>query len=85
MIRRRQLIVGIGSAAAWPMVARAQQPGTHVVEHQRAMAEMAAGRRGFDALVLGEEPIERVVEFLLVDLAERQHGAEPRGRGGGLE
>ena len=49
------------------------------------MAEMAAGQRGFDALLLGEEPIERVVEFLLVDLAERQHGAERRGRGGGVE
>jgi hypothetical protein len=49
------------------------------------MAEMAAGQRGFDALLLGEEPIERVVEFLLVDLAEPQHGAERRGRGGGVE
>jgi hypothetical protein len=35
---------------------------------------MASGQRGFDALLLGEEPIERVVEFLLVDLAERQRG-----------
>jgi hypothetical protein len=33
------------------------------------LAEMASGQRGFDALLLGEEPIERVVEFLLVDLA----------------
>jgi hypothetical protein len=28
------------------------------------MAEMASGQRGFDALLLGEEPIEGVVEFL---------------------
>src|SRR5271154_5242617 len=49
------------------------------------MAEMASGQRGFDTLLLGEEPIERVVEFLLVDLAERQHGAERRGRGGAVE
>src|SRR5450631_1113292 len=49
------------------------------------MAEMASGQRGFDALLLGEEPIERVVKFLLVDLAERQHGAERRGRGGAVE
>ena len=46
---------------------------------------MASGQRGFDALLLGEEPIERVVEFLLVDLAERQHGAERRGRSGAVE
>src|SRR5580698_11036893 len=46
---------------------------------------MTSGQRGFDALLLGEEPIEGVVEFLLVDLAERQHGAERRGRSGAVE
>jgi hypothetical protein len=33
---------------------------------------MTSGQRGFDALLLGEEPIEGVVEFLLVDLAEHE-------------
>jgi hypothetical protein len=32
-MRRREFIAGFGSAAAWPVVARAQQPATPVVAY----------------------------------------------------
>jgi putative ABC transport system substrate-binding protein len=36
MIERREFIAGMGSAAAWTVVARAQQPAVPVIGYLRA-------------------------------------------------
>ena len=53
----------------------------NVVEHQRAVAEMAFGQRGLDGRLAFQQPIERGVEFVLVDLAESERLAEAGGGG----
>ena len=56
-----------------------------VVEHQRAVGEMALGQRGLDGGLALQQPVQRGVEFVLVDLAEAEHFAEARGGGGGRQ
>ena len=74
-------IAALGERAATPFhVARGD-----VVEHERAVAEMAFGQRGLDGRLAFQQPVERGVEFVLVDLAEAEHLAEARGGGGRRE
>ena len=47
MIRRREFIAGLGSTAAWPVVARAQQPALPVVALLRTVS--ADGDEGYVA------------------------------------
>jgi hypothetical protein len=46
-----------------------------VVEHQGAVLEGALGERRFDLGLAFEEPVERGVELVLVDLSQAEHGA----------
>src|SRR5215472_13903725 len=47
-----------------------------VVEHQRAILEMTFGKRGFDLRLPIEQPVQRGIEFVLVNLLETEHYAQ---------
>ena len=50
-----------------------------VVEHQCAVAEMASGQRGLDGRLARQQPVERGVQFVVIDLAETEHFTEAGG------
>ena len=47
-----------------------------VVEHESAILEVTLGERGFDLRLTLEQPIERGIEFVFVDIAKAQQRAE---------
>src|SRR5208282_2508814 len=54
-----------------------------VVEHEGAIREMAPGQCRFDGGLACQQPVERGVEFVVIDLAETKRFAEAGGRRGG--
>ncbi len=74
-------VAPLGERAAAPLhVAR-----RHVVQHQRAVGEMALGQRGLDRGLALQQPVQRGVEFVLIDLTEAEQFAEARCGGGGRQ
>jgi len=61
-----------GEFAAAPL----QIARRHVVEHQRAVAQMLAGKRLLDRALALAEPVDGGVEFVLIDGAETKNAAE---------
>jgi hypothetical protein len=57
----------------------------NVVEHQRAVGQVALGQDGFDGRLSHQQPVKRGVEFVVIDIAETERFAEAGGRGGGRE
>ena len=50
--------------------------GRDVVEHQRAVLQMAPGQRRLDGGLARQQPIERGVELVVVNIAETERFAE---------
>src|SRR3954471_2382026 len=56
-----------------------------VVEHQRAILQMAPGQRGLDGRLARQQPVECGVEFIVIDCAETERFAQAGGRRGRRE
>ena len=68
-------VAALGQRAAAPFhVAR-----RHVVEHERAVGEMALRQSGLDGGLALQQPVQGGVELVLIDLAE----IKPRAKAGG--
>ena len=76
-LQRARLAVAAVAALGERAAAALHVARGHVVEHQRAVREMALGQRRLDGGLALQQPVERGVELVLVDLAE----TEQRRRG----
>src|SRR5215210_7661209 len=56
-----------------------------VVEHQRAVLKVASGQRGLDGGLARQQPVERGIEFVVVNRAETERFAKAGGRRGRRE
>jgi hypothetical protein len=53
-----------------------------IVEHQRAVLEVTPGQRGLDGSLARQQPVERGVEFVVIDRAETERFTKAGGRRG---
>ena len=75
------VVAELGQLAAAPLhIAR-----RHVVEHQRAGAQMLASERLLDRLLALAQPVERDIKLVLVDRSQSERLAEAEGRGERVE
>jgi hypothetical protein len=56
-----------------------------IVEHQRDVGQMTLRQYRFDSLLSHQQPVERGIEFVVIDVAETERFAEAGGCGGGRE
>src|SRR6516162_3182237 len=78
-MRRREFIAGLGSAAAWPVVARAQQPAIPVIGFvSYAVSEAPTSKNAVSAFLQGLKDIgyddgrNVAIEYLWAEFREDQ-------------
>ena len=59
--------------------------GGEVVEDEGVVAQVPGGQPVLDGFLAGAEPVEGVVEFVLLDFAEIEEGSQGGGGGAGVE